>query len=65
MIKSVLNLTIFAFVAFSKAEYKVSKYIFPLPRNAFPREGTGVKTVFFPREIFTFRGRREEGRLSN
>ena len=23
------------------------KYIFPLPRNAFPREGTGVKTDFF------------------
>ena len=25
-------------------------YIFPLPRNAFPREGTGVKTDFFFRE---------------
>ena len=23
------------------------EYIFPLPRNAFPREGTGVKTDFF------------------
>ena len=26
------------------------EYIFPLPRNAFPREGTGVKTDFFFRE---------------
>ena len=26
------------------------EYIFPLPRNAFPREGTGVKTDFFLRE---------------
>ena len=26
------------------------RYIFPLPRNAFPREGTGVKTDFFFRE---------------
>ena len=28
----------------------VIEYIFPLPRNAFPREGTGVKTDFFFRE---------------
>ena len=49
-----------------KTQGKLKKYIFPLPRNAFPREGTGVKTdFFFPRESFTFRGRREEGRLSN
>ena len=46
--------------------WEALEYIFPLPRNAFPREGMGVKTnFFFPRESFTFRGRREEGRLSN
>ena len=28
----------------------IVEYIFPLPRNAFPREGTGVKTDFFFRE---------------
>ena len=28
----------------------LTSYIFPLPRNAFPREGTGVKTDFFFRE---------------
>ena len=26
------------------------EYIFPLPRNAFPREGTGVNTDFIFRE---------------
>lgn len=41
------------------------EYIFPLPWNVFHREGTGVKTDFFPQENFTFRSRREEGRLSN
>ena len=30
------------------------KYIFPLPRNAFPREGTGVKTDFFSTRKFHF-----------
>ena len=30
--------------------YTQKEYIFPLPRNAFPREGTGVKTDFFFRE---------------
>jgi hypothetical protein len=27
------------------------EYIFPLPRNAFPREGTGVKPDFYFRGI--------------
>ena len=30
------------------------EYIFPLPRNAFPREGTGVKTDFFSARKFHF-----------
>ena len=30
------------------------EYIFPLPRNAFPREGTGVKTDFIFRKKFHF-----------
>ena len=27
------------------------EYIFPLPRNAFPREGTGVKAIFFREKV--------------
>ena len=30
------------------------EYIFPLPRNAFPKEGTGVKTNFFSTRKFHF-----------
>ena len=33
---------------------KSKEYIFPLPRNAFPREGTGVKTDFFSARKFHF-----------
>ena len=32
----------------------IVEYIFPLPRNAFPREGTGVKTDFFSARKFHF-----------
>ena len=33
-----------------KGLYKVKEYIFPLPTNAFSREGMGVKTDFIFRE---------------
>ena len=41
--------TIILFCCNNCAGYS-QEYIFPLPRNAFPREGTGVKTDFFFRE---------------
>ena len=42
----------FHYVSFqcNKSCLTLLEYIFPLPRNAFPREGTGVKTDFFFRE---------------
>ena len=36
------------------------EYIFPLPRYAFSREGTGVKTDFFSARCFSFCSRTEE-----
>ena len=38
------------FFVVSPYSIRIREYIFPLPRNAFPREGTGVKTDFFFRE---------------
>ena len=33
---------------------RCGKYIFPLPRNAFPREGAGMKNDFFSARKFHF-----------
>ena len=45
-----MNLNADTYTSPSFPKRRIVEYIFPLPRNAFPREVTGVKTDFFFRE---------------